>query len=336
MKRTVVATAAALTLAVVGCASTRPPNQLVDARIAFQQASSSPGAAMATTDIFEAKQALEAAERAFHQGKTREAKNLAYIAHRKALSAQARAETQRAIETKRVALADFQRFREMQAVATREQLEREKGALTIAQREAEAQRQAREAAEAKVADIEGIQARKSEKGLVLTISGSVLFPSGKSELLPSAKERLSEVAKALKDDRRTLLVVGHTDSRGADEANERLSGSRASAVRSYLVSEGIDDDRIRSEGMGESEPVADNATAEGRANNRRVEIVVEASPGSGHTEKPTKEEGEKKAKPKAKEEPAKGHHPSMKEEPKKAAPKKERPKKEAPKEEEPK
>jgi outer membrane protein OmpA-like peptidoglycan-associated protein len=297
MKWTLATMAAAIGL-VMGCGATRPPNQLVDARVAYQQASTSPGAPLATARLFEAKQALEAAEHAYQDGQMNKAKNLAYIAHRKSVAAQAQAETLRAVETKRVALADFQKFREMQALATREQLERAKGALASAQQEADAQRQAREAAEAKIAQIEGVQAQKSEKGLVLTISGSVLFPSGKSELLPAAKDRLAEVAKALMDDKRSLLVVGHTDAQGTHESNERLSDARAKAVRGFLVEEGVEDTRIRSEGMAESLPVADNKSAEGRANNRRVEIILEAAPGSGHTDAPKKDETEKKGKQK--------------------------------------
>ncbi|MBX3260473.1 MAG: OmpA family protein [Labilithrix sp.] len=293
MKRTLVALVTMTTLA-AGCASTRPPNQLLDARVAYQQAMMSPAAPLVTADLFEARRALDAAERAFQRGDVEEAKNLAYIAHRKSIAVQAKAETARAVESKRVAIAEFQQFREAQAALTREELERAKGALTIAQQEAEAQRQARQAAEEKVIRIEGVQAQRSDKGLILTISGSVLFASGKNELLPAAKERLKEVAEALKDDPRSLLVVGHTDAQGSDEANEKLSEARADAVRTYLVTEGIADERIRSEGMGESQPVADNATSEGRANNRRVEIILEASPGSGHTETPKREDDAKK------------------------------------------
>lgn len=324
MKWTLAATATAVGL-VLGCGAGRPPNQLVDARTAYQQVSTSPTASLAGTSLFEARQALDAAERAYQANDMTKAKNLAYIAHRKALVAQARADTIHAMETKRVALADFQHFREMQAIATREQLERAKGALASAQREAEAQRQAREAAEAKVAQIEGVQAQKSEKGLVLTISGSVLFASNKSELLPDAKDRLAEVAHALKDDKRTLLIVGHTDAQGSHDTNARLSEARANAVRLYLLGEGIAEDRIRSEGMGDALPVADNKSPEGRANNRRVEIILEASPGSGHSDAPpTKgEEAGKKAKPKAKDEQApKKEHAPKKEEPTKEAPKK--------------
>jgi hypothetical protein len=111
-----------------------------------------------------------------------------------------------------------------------------------------------------------------------------------------------------------MLVVGHTDSQGSDKANDKLSAARAGAVREYLVGEGIEDDRIRSEGVGKKQPIAENTTAEGRANNRRVEIILEASPGSGHTETPKEDEG-KKAKGKGKEEPKKP--PAKKDEPKK-------------------
>ncbi len=282
MKRSLVTLAIVATFA-IGCGAGRPPNQLVDARIAYQQASNHPSARMASTDLLEAKQALDGAERAFKDGNEDEAKNLAYIAHRRSLAAQARAESVRAGESKRVALAEFQRFREMQALATRAELERAKGALTIAQQEAESQRQAREAAEQKLGQIKDVQAQKSEKGLVLTLSGSVLFPSGKTELLSTAKDRLAEVANALKEDKRSVLIVGHSDAQGPEDKNQKLSEARANAVRLYLVQQGIEEERIRSEGAGESQPVADNKSAEGRANNRRVEIILEATPGSGET-----------------------------------------------------
>lgn len=299
MKRAL--SAGLLAMFAVGCGASRPPNQLLDARTAYQQAVAHPAAPLAANEVLEARQTLDAAEHAYQRGHKNEAKNLAYIAHRKALSAQAKADAGRAQETKRVAIAEFDRMREMQAMVTREELERAKGALTQAQQEAAAQRQARTEAEEKVKQLEGVRAQESQRGLVLTLSGSVLFPSGKSSLLESAKDRLGEVAKALKDDTRTLLIVGHTDSSGSHAVNEKLSEDRAKAVRVYLISQGIPEERIRSEGMGESQPVADNTSAEGRANNRRVEIVLEKSPGSGHVEgaakgedHPTKAKGPKR------------------------------------------
>lgn len=287
---------------VMGCGATRPPNQLVDARSAYQKASVNPAAPMAKTGLFEARQALDAAERAFQEGDMTKAKNLAYIAHRKALAAEAQAETMRAIESKRVALADFQHFRDMQEMARREQLEREKGALAKAQRDADAARQAREATEAKIAQLDGVQVERTDRGLVLTIAGGALFASepkrghDKNELLDAGKERLSQLAKALKDDKRTILIIAHTDDRGGHDANRKLSDERAEAVRRYLQGEGIEENRMRSEGMGDTMPIAENKTKEGREENRRIEIVLEASPGSGHLEAPPKEEKEKKGK----------------------------------------
>jgi len=118
--------------------------------------------------------------------------------------------------------------------------------------------------------------KEESRGMVITLSGSVLFATGKSMLLPIAQNKLAEVAKALNDQGyKSLLVEGHTDSQGSVDKNMALSQERAQSVRSYLISQGIASDKIRAEGVGSGRPVADNGTAEGRANNRRVEIIVE-------------------------------------------------------------
>ena len=117
--------------------------------------------------------------------------------------------------------------------------------------------------------------KEEKRGVVITISGEVLFASGKHTLLPIAQSKLEDVAKALKDQGyKAILVEGHTDSRGSAKKNEELSFQRADSVRSYLVSRGITADKIKATGIGPSRPVATNDTAEGRANNRRVELVV--------------------------------------------------------------
>ena len=187
--------------------------------------------------------------------------------------------TAKSLQDKRVAEAQFDKFKEQQAVATRDQLDSTKNALTSAQQQAEAERRARTAADDKTRDllsqIKGLQSQQTERGLVLTLSGSVLFATNRSELLPTAKTRLNEVSKALKEDKRSIVVVGHTDSTGGAELNQKLSNDRASAVRTYLLGQGVETSRLRSEGMGPSQPVADNASPEGRANNRRVEIILE-------------------------------------------------------------
>ena len=136
-------------------------------------------------------------------------------------------------------------------------------------------------AEAKLAgamkDLAAIAAVKEEaRGVVITLSGSVLFASNKYALLNTAMTKLDQVAEALKaqDDNKRMVVEGHTDSQGSAATNQVLSLNRANAVRDYLVSRGVATEKITAVGMAATHPIADNATAENRANNRRVEIVI--------------------------------------------------------------
>ncbi|MCK9419997.1 MAG: OmpA family protein [Nitrospirae bacterium] len=118
--------------------------------------------------------------------------------------------------------------------------------------------------------------REEERGLVVTLSGSVLFRSNESNLMSSAQVKLDQVAKALMAVRtRNLIVEGHTDSQGSESYNQGLSQRRAEAVRDYLAQKGYPAERIQARGKGKGSPIADNASPEGRANNRRVEIVIE-------------------------------------------------------------
>lgn len=117
---------------------------------------------------------------------------------------------------------------------------------------------------------------QESRGLVITLSGQVLFKSGQSNLMPIAKTRLRSVAKALleMDKSKQIVIEGHTDSKGSSSRNRDLSERRAESVRTFLISEGLPSNRVSAIGKGEDEPIASNRTAEGRANNRRVEIVV--------------------------------------------------------------
>jgi outer membrane protein OmpA-like peptidoglycan-associated protein len=117
--------------------------------------------------------------------------------------------------------------------------------------------------------------REEARGIVITLSGSVLFAAGQHSLLPLAKEKLRGVAQALLEQGdSTVTVEAHTDSVGPSGRNHELSLLRAQEVRGFLVSQGIPIANIRATGLGEERPVASNDTAEGRATNRRVEIVV--------------------------------------------------------------
>ncbi len=104
---------------------------------------------------------------------------------------------------------------------------------------------------------------------------NVLFQTASSRLLATSNRGLNEVVKIMQEDSNLKISIeGHTDNAGDEEKNQTLSESRANAVKAYLVSKGIDESRITAQGFGESQPVADNKTAAGRAKNRRVEMKL--------------------------------------------------------------
>jgi len=108
----------------------------------------------------------------------------------------------------------------------------------------------------------------------VALSSDVLFDSGSARLKPGAEDKLREVAGVLGRYPRTRLeIIGHTDSHGSTASNEALSQRRANAVRDELARDGVDPQRIVTQGLGASRPVATNDTPEGRAENRRVEIL---------------------------------------------------------------
>jgi outer membrane protein OmpA-like peptidoglycan-associated protein len=278
---------------IAGCAS-EPPMELRNARSAYQDAVNSPGASYAATDVYEAKKSLQRAEESFrNEGDEPETRDLAYVAERMAIIARSKGNNVIALNEKQQALNDLDQWKQQQAVATRQQLGQTKAQLAQSQQQLDSERQARVAAEQRTADalskVRGLSAKQEERGLVLTLNGSVLFALGKSELLPTAQKRLDDVIAALKDDPRSITIVGHTDSTGNEDRNMALSQKRADAVRTYITTHGIPEDRATAQGMGQSQPVADNKSADGRANNRRVEIILKGSantqgtpmPGSG-------------------------------------------------------
>ncbi|NRD49250.1 OmpA family protein [Corallococcus exiguus] len=199
-------------------------------------------------------------------------------------------DAQRAQEAERLRTADAQQRQQLEAEMQRRTEQQQAEAQRLAElnqqlqqrtQELEQERQARLQAEQRASQAltrlqdENVKVREEARGTVVTLSGSVLFATNATELLPAARDRLSEVATALKEAKNPLLIEGHTDSRGAEGYNDQLSERRAESVRNFLVNQGVPQDRIQVRGMGENRPVASNSTAEGRANNRRVEIVVE-------------------------------------------------------------
>jgi len=121
----------------------------------------------------------------------------------------------------------------------------------------------------------GLTVEQREQGVFVLMPGAMAFASGSSEVNASAHEALDRIAIAMTALSATsATIVGHTDSTGSATYNQALSEDRAQAVRAYVAGKGVDTARLIAEGKGESAPIADNATAEGRATNRRVEISV--------------------------------------------------------------
>jgi len=266
---------------VPACAAAIPPKELIEARTTYTSAVNGPTAQTVPADVENARKALADAERAFEdEPNAQKTKDAAYVAHRKALLAVSKGHI--AVNEKAVAAADLA-FRDT-ATST---IDQQKAALGAEKQNSSrtaqalaAETLARQQAEKRAKDamdrLSALAAIKQDtRGIVITLSGSVLFATDKSDLLPTAHERLNQVADALKEQpERALTVYGYTDSQGKDDYNIALSQRRAESVRSYLVGRGVETDRIKAVGKGKDEPVADNKNAEGRANNRRVEIVV--------------------------------------------------------------
>ena len=284
----------------LACATTDPPRELVDARAEYQAANNGVAAKMNPAGLYEAKKSLDQANKAFEQEPSSDnTRDLSYIALRKVQLASAQARIDVASQEKAAAerektrleqkltqseLAEVRRKlteAEEQRRAEAEKLARYNEQLQSTSQQLEAEKQARLAAEKKAdeatANLAKIAMVKQEaRGLVITLSGSVLFSSGRSTLLSNARPKLDEVAAALqKSDAEKFVVEGHTDSIGSEATNEELSYRRAGTVRDYLIERGVPAEKIKAIGYGKSRPVADNATAEGRANNRRVEIVIQ-------------------------------------------------------------
>jgi outer membrane protein OmpA-like peptidoglycan-associated protein len=270
----------------VGCASAPPPPELLDARSAYIRAESSPASQLKPDSLHEAKGALDKAERAYADDpKDQKTRDIAYVAARRAQLAEVEGREAKMAQDKARAEKELAGLTQSQLSNARQQLASASERLDGTEQQLANERAMREAAEKRSREamdrLAGIGAVKEEsRGTVITIPGNVLFASGKSTVLPGAQEKLNAVANALKDQDRMIVVEGHTDSQGSDASNVTLSQSRAQTVRDYLVEHGVPANRIQSKGIGEARPVADNASAEGRANNRRVEIIVapEATP----------------------------------------------------------
>lgn len=128
------------------------------------------------------------------------------------------------------------------------------------------------------AEIPNAKIERVGEGLLVTFDSGLLFDFDSDVVKGAAQTNLTELANSLKQyPESDLLIVGHTDATGSDSYNQGLSERRARSARSYLVTQGVASDRIETRGLGETEPVADNATTAGQSQNRRVEVAIFAS-----------------------------------------------------------
>ena len=126
-------------------------------------------------------------------------------------------------------------------------------------------------------EIPGARVERVGEGIVVTFDSGLLFAYDSDAIQGNARTNLTNLANSLeKYDDTDILIVGHTDAMGSDSYNQGLSERRASSAASYLMSQGVERDRLRTAGRGESEPIDSNDSAEGRQLNRRVEIVIVA------------------------------------------------------------
>ncbi len=258
-----------LALMLGACASTPLTNPALEtARTAVQTAQADPNVAKyAALDLETAKKNLDLAEAAALNHKDKDIDQPAYLATQNARLAQVRAS----------AKADDARVLSGQA---------ERDAIQLAARSREVQNanMATNAANAEAArlkaEIDALNATPTDRGLVLTI-GDVLFDTGKADLNSGATRKLDQLAQFLTEHKdRRVQIDGFTDSVGSDGYNEELSRRRADAVKSALLTRGIDSSRIDTRGYGKAFPVASNADSGGRQLNRRVEVVIGGDNGS--------------------------------------------------------
>jgi outer membrane protein OmpA-like peptidoglycan-associated protein len=270
--------------AAAACGSSAPTPQLVDARRTYNEAAAGEAARLTPDKLLTAQQALEQAERAHNEdpGSLQEA-HLGYLAARKSAMAIAYGKIAAAKETEEQSDAKYQDGLRDRAEANESQLSDTQDALGAERmRRVEAEKRAASAL-ASLAEIAKVN--EEQRGTVITLAGGVLFPSGGTTLSPTARQSLDRVAEALgaQLSESQIVIEGHTDARGSDQRNQQLSQQRAEAVRDYLVQRGVDTQRLAAVGRGEASPIADNESAEGRATNRRVEIVVSSGAAKNET-----------------------------------------------------
>jgi outer membrane protein OmpA-like peptidoglycan-associated protein len=253
--------AAAAYLALAGCATAPQSNAMLEqARVQVTSAQTNPQVAgESKVDLATAQEALARGDALLKAGKpAADVNHEAYLAERFALAAQKGAE----LDASRKTIADANSRRNAVLLTARED--------DAARANQLAQDKSRELAVA-LADL---KASQTDRGVVITL-GDVLFATGSADLKSDSRQTMNKLTAFLQAyPKRDVQIDGYTDSVGSDTYNQGLSERRADSVRSALTGSGIAQGRIVTKGLGKSSPVADNTTADGRQQNRRVEVTV--------------------------------------------------------------
>jgi outer membrane protein OmpA-like peptidoglycan-associated protein len=275
----------AVAAVLAACATTPPVDPaLIQAQNAVAQLEADPLAQQtAGKPLQDARDELAAAETAARDHKPpAEVDHLAYLAKRRADLGQAVVDETRARQ--RMAQSQAQRdavllaARERETQAAHDQTASAQVQADLAQQQARASQAEAQASAAQALaaqqELSALQAKQTDRGMVLTLGSNLLFDTGSDVLKPGADDQLNRVAQFLQQrNSMSVRIEGHTDSIGTDSYNDALSERRASAVAHALSSRGVDLTRVQAVGKGKELPIASNQTAEGRQQNRRVEII---------------------------------------------------------------
>lgn len=286
----------------LGCASTQAPASLREAETIYNTTATTEGERLVAGDLLRAREAINQAQVAVSRRQNQDYVNgLAHIALRTAQEARANFDRMRAAAmadtlrqrrlTALLSLSESQRQRLLQAQQLSEAeiaALRERNLLVTQQAsalgaQADSLRRANEEANRRLNEALGqlrslvteiTNLRETSRGIVISLS-DILFDVNQATLKPGAAQNIARISTVLRQySDKQISVEGHTDSDGSDAYNQDLSQRRAASVREALVAGGVNADLITSKGFGESQPVATNATAVGKQQNRRVEIVV--------------------------------------------------------------
>jgi outer membrane protein OmpA-like peptidoglycan-associated protein len=293
LHRSLIATAVASILLTTAC-TTAPvkPDGAAEARVRLTQLQSDPNlASRAPVEIKDADAAVRAAEQPELNKEL--AEHRVYMADRKVDTAKALAETRFAEDQRVVLTAQRDRARldartqeadaaRGQAATARAEGAEQKAAADQARIDASSAQRAAANSEQQATElqrqIDVLQAKPTDRGLVLTL-GDVLFTTGRADLKLGVTDNLNKLVAFLdKYPDRSIAIHGYTDSIGSEDYNQGLSERRADSVKSYLTGQGIGSTRITASGKGRSDPVADNDSAAGRQQNRRVEVIISNPP----------------------------------------------------------